>query len=254
MIEDMYSSSNHTKVTLVAHSMGGLVSLHFLTGFIEVDQSWKDKYIHAYVSLNGAWSGSVSALQTVISSADDIPDFLFLASDLIADFIVPVVRTFQSLPWLFPKSSVFGNQVLISTPAKDYTANDYEELFGKVGYTNGYRFFQGMQDINPNYPAPNVPTFCFYSNKVPTPLIFAYSKDFDGHTSTIGLKAEVTNENGDGTVNIESARVCHKWSSMSSRFPFRYKVFDHVKHMEIVKNSNVLVEIEKIIGAPEQKS
>ena len=138
MIEDMYDSNDQTKVTLVVHSMGGLVCLHFLTGFSAVDQAWKDKHIHALVTLNGAWSGGVATLQTVISGAHDIPDFLLFASNLIADFIVPITRTFESLPWIFPKSSVFGNRVLISTPAKDYTANDYEELFRKVGYTNGY--------------------------------------------------------------------------------------------------------------------
>ena len=121
----------------MAHSMGGIVSLHFLTGFSGINQAWKNKYIHAYVPLSAAWSGGVATLQTVISGAHGIPDSLLFASNLIADFLVPIVRTFESVPWLFPKSSVFGDQVLVSTPAKDYTASDYKELFRKVGYTNG---------------------------------------------------------------------------------------------------------------------
>ena len=254
LIEDMYNSNDQTKVTLVAHSMGGIVSLHFLTGFSEINQAWKDKYIHAYVTLSAAWSGGVATLQTVISGAHDIPDLLLFASNLIADFIVPIARTFESLPWLFPKSSVFGSQVLISTPAKDYTASDYEELFRKVGYTNGYRFFQGVQGINPDYPAPNVPTYCFYGDKVPTPLKFTYSKNFDGQTSTIGWEPNLTNGDGDGSVNIESSRVCHRWSSMPSKYHFEYKSFDDVKHSGIVKDSNVLAEIDQIVGAPQKKS
>ena len=255
MIEDMYNSNGRTKVTLVVHSMGGLVSLHFLTGFSGVNQAWKDKYIHAYVTLNGAWSGGVATLQTVISGAHDIPDFLLFASSLIADFIVPLARTFESLPWIFPKSSVFGNRVLISTPAKDYTANDYEELFRKIGYTNGYRFFQGVQGINPNYPAPNVPTYCFYGDKVSTPLKFTYSKNFDdGHTSAVGWEPKVTNGDGDGSVNVESARVCHRWSSMPSKYSFKYNAIHGAEHTAIVRNSKVLAEIGKIVGAPKKKS
>ena len=254
MIENMYNSNSRTKVTLVAHSMGGLVSLHFLTGFRRVNQAWKDKYINALVTLNAAWSGGVPTLQTVISGYHGTPDLLLFASNLIDKFIVPITRTLESLPWLFPKSSVFGNQVLISTPAKDYTASDYEELFRKVGYTNGYRFFQGVQGINQNYPAPNVPTYCFYGNKVKTPLKFTYSKNFNGKTNTIGLRPKVTNGDGDGSVNIESARVCHRWSSMPSKYPFRYKVFKGAGHEKILKESKVFTEIGKIVRAPKKKS
>ena len=250
----MYNRNGRTKVTLVVHSMGGLVSLHFLTGFNRVNQAWKDKYIHAWVTLNAAWSGGVATLQTVISGANDIPDLLLFASKLIAKFIVPITRTFESLPWIFPKSSVFGNQVLISTPAKDYTANDYEKLFRNIGYTNGYRFFQGVQAINQNYPAPNVPTYCFYGDRVKTPLKFRYSKNFNGKTNTIGLKPKITNGDGDGSVNIESSRVCHRWRSMPSKYPFRHKAFHGVKHTAIVTNSKVLAEIGKIVRAPKKKN
>ena len=253
-IEDMYNSNGRTKVTLVVHSMGGLVSLHFLTGFSGINQAWKDKYIHAYVTLSAPWSGAVAALQTVISGARDLPDLLLFASDLIAEFIVPITRTFESLPLLFPKSSTFGNQVLISTPAKDYTASDYEELFRKVSYTNGYRFFQGVQRLNLGFPAPNVPTYCLYGVKVPTPLKYTYSKNFDGRTGTTGWEPNAVNGDGDGTVNIESSRVCHQWSSMPSEFPFRYMTFDGVGHNAIIDNSNVLAEIDKIVGAPKKKS
>ena len=254
MIEDMYKSNRRTKVTLVTHSMGGLVSLHFLTGFRRINQAWKDKYIHALVTLNAAWAGSVTTLQPVISGYHRTPDLLLFLNKLIDKVVLPIARTFESFPWLFPRSSAFGNQVLISTPAKDYTANDYKELFRKVGYTNGYRFFQRVQIINPNYPAPNVPTYCFYGNKVKTPLKLTYSKNFDGKTNTIGLRPRVTNGDGDGTVNIESARICHRWSSMPSKYPFRYKAFNGARHKGITRESKVLAEIGRIVRAPKKKS
>ena len=248
----MYNNNDKTKVTLVVHSMGGLVSLHFLTGFNGIDQAWKDKYIHAYVTVAAAWSGGAVSLQTVISDNRDVPNWIPFVHGMINKFIVPIIRTFESLPWLFPKPSVFGDTVLVSTPSKDYKASDYEELFSNIGYTNGYRFFQRVQAINPNYPAPNVPTYCFYGNKVDTPEKFTYTRDFDGHTSTIGWRPQVTNGDGDGTVNIVSSLVCRRWSSMPSKYPFAYKSFADAEHSEILNERRLHDEIGTIVGAPKR--
>ena len=53
LVEQMYKENNNTKVTLVAHSLGGPVSLYFLTSI--VTQEWKDTYIDSYIPLAGAW-------------------------------------------------------------------------------------------------------------------------------------------------------------------------------------------------------
>ena len=45
LVEDTYRRNGNTKVTLVVHSMGGLVSLHFLTGFSGINQAWKNTII-----------------------------------------------------------------------------------------------------------------------------------------------------------------------------------------------------------------
>ena len=51
--------NGNRRVTLVAHSMGGPVSLYFLTQFARVTQQWKDTYIKSWVTLSGAWSGEM---------------------------------------------------------------------------------------------------------------------------------------------------------------------------------------------------
>ena len=63
----------------------------------------------------------------------------------------------------------------------------------------------------------------------------------------------VTNGDRDGSVNIESSRVCHRWSSMSSKYHFEYKAFNGVDHLGIVKDSTVLAEIGQIVGVPQRK-
>ena len=244
----------NTKVTLVVHSMGGLVSLHFLTGFAGIDQNWKDQYIHAYVTVAAAWSGGAASLRNVISNVGPnwIPRPI---RGMISRYIVPILRTFESLPWLFPKPTVFdADTVVVSTPAREYTVSEYQDLFNDIGYANGYQFFQQVQAINHNYPAPNVPTHCFYGNiGDSTPERFTYNRNFNGQANTIGLRPQVTNGDGDGTVNIVSSRVCHRWSNMPQQYPFRYRVFDNAEHTAIVQDRRLHDEIREIVGAPEQR-
>lgn len=45
---------------LIAHSMGGPMTLHFL--HLQT-QEWKDKYIKCLLTLCGAWGGSVKAVK-----------------------------------------------------------------------------------------------------------------------------------------------------------------------------------------------
>ena len=57
------------RVTLVAHSMGGPVSLYFLNNI--VSQTWKDTYLHAYDPVTAAWDGGVAALENVIAGVTE---------------------------------------------------------------------------------------------------------------------------------------------------------------------------------------
>jgi lysophospholipase-3 len=103
LIEDTYSTNNNSKGTasfshtpppFLAHqpttwwsraavlavslSMGGPYFLGFLN---QQTQAWKDKYLHSYVSLDGAFGGSPSATAALISlSSTRAPQF----KDLIA--------------------------------------------------------------------------------------------------------------------------------------------------------------------------
>lgn len=60
LVEETYKINNNTPVALIAHSMGGPMSLYFLH---QQSQEWKDKYIRTIVTLSGAWGGSLKSIK-----------------------------------------------------------------------------------------------------------------------------------------------------------------------------------------------
>ena len=224
----MYSSSGGKKVTLVIHSMGGIVSLYFLNEV--VTQQWKDMYINAWVTLSGAWSGGNSVLQQMIS-----------------DNLAPLFRTLESGVWLLPKPSVWGNTVLLTTPNRTYTANDYEDLFTDIRYPQGYQMYQGIVPINENYPAPRVPTYCYYGTNVSTPESYTYGNGLDANETNIVFG------DGDGSVNLLSSQVCLKWRNEQSE-PFNTATFPGVNHGQMVANTAVLQAVADIVAMPSSTS
>ena len=69
LIEKMYNTNDESKVTLVTHSMGSLVTLHFLTQ--RVSQQWKDKYIDQFISMAGVWLGAAKMIKALASGDTD---------------------------------------------------------------------------------------------------------------------------------------------------------------------------------------
>ena len=241
----MYEESGNTKVTMMAQSLGAPVSLHFLTAV--VDQAWKDKYIHAYVSLGGAWAGATKSLQTIITgltSFDSNNGLVIILERFFNVITNTLFRSFGSVHWMIPRSSVIGSDtVVVITPTKNYTANDYKQLFEDAGYPDSYLKFQGIEKYNIDWPAPNVPTYCYYGIGLNTTSAIAYDVgDFPnrGPTSIPG--------DGDGTVSRPSLEVCNRWAG--GDYPFKAMALPGAEHVAIASDERVLNEFARIVGAP----
>ena len=131
LIEGMYKDGGNAKVTIVAHSLGGPVSLYFLNNV--VNQQWKDTYINAFIPIAGAWSGGNAALEAVISGyQSNVYSLTEYCLSLPPSLPLPLrnpTRTLPSVSTLLPKPSVWGNTILVTTPRRNYTATDYIQLF-----------------------------------------------------------------------------------------------------------------------------
>ena len=236
LIEQMYRENGNTKVTLVVISMGGPVSLYFLTQV--VNQQWKDTYIHAYVSLAAAWSG-VSNLIVPLLTPPATSTFLVFPIEASTQDLLSVYRSFASIHWLAPRASAFDDVTLVSTPTQNYTSNDYQQLFTDAGYPQGYT---QISQNNLDFPAPNVSTYCLYGLDLQTPLAYIYDDGFPNTQPMIKFG------DGDTIVNKESLEVCLRWAN--SGHPFNSTIFPGVDHFNIISHEAVLQAMGQIVGAP----
>lgn len=112
LIETTYSTNNNTPVVLIAHSMGGPMSVFFLS---QQTSSWKTKYIKSLISLSGAWGGSVKAIK-VYAIGDNLGSYFLRESVMRQEQI-----TSPSLAWLLPSSYFWHlDETLVETEHKNY--------------------------------------------------------------------------------------------------------------------------------------
>lgn len=245
LVEDMYEDNGQQRVTIVGHSLGGPVSLYFLSGYPSVTQEWKDKYIHAFVPIAASWAGANQALELQVSGINfhglNIPTLM-----------VPVTRTFGSVAWMLPSTSIWGDTTIVSTPSRNYTANDFEQLFCDVGYEDGYDMYESVSQLfGETFPAPNVNTYCFYSTGTATPESFIYDEDFKGDSeSSLHMQPTAVYGDGDGTVNSQSNDVCLQWEDMRCHYLFPEHI-EGVGHISLATDDRTLAKIAKVVAAPE---
>ena len=239
----MYTANANTKVTLIAHSMGGPVSLYFLNNI--VSQSWKDTYIHAYVPVAAAWDGGAASLEILISGLSEGVEFL-IQSDLWQN-LRDTTRSFQSVHWLLPNASVFGNRVFVQVGSVQYTANDFEALFRRTGYPDGYTMYKRVAPLVDGWRAPNVPTYCYYGLRgaSSTPVGFTYAVANFPNTAPTSR----TMGDGDTTVNREILEICHKWAREQSA-TFEWRDFG-ATHLGILSDNGLLSAIQQVITIQE---
>ena len=241
LVESMYTENGNTKVTITAFSFGAQISLYFLNRI--VSQEWKDTYIHSYVTMGGSWYGGVGIVFTLLSGPSE-PEFL--ETRIGIPRVVSLYRNYPSFYSTLPRASVWNNTILISTPTRNYTACDYQELFTDARFPeSGYSQFLNSES-GIDLSAPNVPTYCFYGS-VPqqTPRSFTYGNGF-----TMGPTGFILGK-GDGRINQEDLEICLQWEGVNGGYTFNSSVFPGVNHAGIIRNEAVLQTVESIVRIPD---
>ena len=153
-------------------------------------------------------------------------------------------RTGSSNAFLLPSRDLWGpNEVLVTTPKRQYTVNDYDALFEDLGFHDGVYLRRNVENLT--YPVadhfPNVTVYCLHGSGVDTPESFKFS---DGQFPD--AQPTTTNGDGDGTVNLRSLRACEMWSKRQV-YKVTSKTYEGVGHNEILSDENVKNYIKELL-------
>ncbi|XP_044266833.1 phospholipase A2 group XV-like isoform X1 [Tribolium madens] len=234
LIEQTYTENNNQPVIIIAHSMGGPMSLFFLN---QQTQDWKDKYIKSLVTLSGAWGGSVKAVK-VYAIGDDLGSYVLRESVMREEQI-----TSPSLAWLLPSKLFWKpDEVLIQTERKNFSLSNLQEFFQAINFPVGWEMRKDTEKFQLDYRPPGVEVHCLYGVGVDTVERLYYKPGtwLDGYPTLI-------NGDGDGTVNRKSLEGCLHWGNLQKQKVYS-KQLPKVDHMQILKNKDVLSYIANLIN------
>lgn len=238
LIETMFFDGTNTKVTIVAHGMGGPVILYLLNNL--VTQAWKNHFIHAFIPLSGAWSGDGN--RGLLTFVSNIP----IRMNYYVKLLNTSYPTMESAVWFLPSPSVWEDKVILTTNNKtvNYSANQYKELFTAINREKDFVRWSKTVSINKGWPAPNVATFCYYgvTTKNSTPEVFNFGYDFPKsyHNASFGA--------GDGAVNLLNLEICLRWKDQQKHHHFSSEVFPY-DNSNIIRHSKILDRIKELVSA-----
>ena len=219
LVEQLYATNAGRKVVLMGVSFGPQNALGFLHA---MTQDWKDKYIDWFVALSPVWSGSALMLSAYVSG----PPFHGGGgggSDAISELYLALFHQTPFAGWTFPRATGSSGQdlnytwskddVLISTPRKNYTTSDYEQLFADLGYTPSQKevinFAIKDKDLF-SFDNPGVNTFVAYGYGLPTTATAVYDEGFHKFKTPPQPNATVMCS-GDGLVPLRSSKRGYLW-------------------------------------------
>jgi len=222
LIEEIFQSSGETPVTIISHSMGGLFSLYFLQ---MQSEAWLVKHIHRFIPINTPWMGAALQLNTYASGYN-------MDISLIDPLIIrEEQRSYETGVYILPLPTTWKDktQVLVSTPVRNYTVQDYPQFFKDIRFPDGMDMMNNIMNLTP-LTHPGVRTSCVFSVGVDTPAGFVYGDGFPNE-QPIRIMGD-----GDGTVTKESAQACRDFLTRDGD---SVMVFRGLNHGAILKDPDV---------------
>ncbi|XP_052229436.1 phospholipase A2 group XV-like [Dreissena polymorpha] len=233
LIERAYYNNNNQRVYMITHSMGSPVTLYLLN---RMTQAWKDKFIMGFISLAGVWGGALKPIRLMITG-----------DNLHIPLISPLKprrmqRSMTSTAWLMPSDEFWKpDEVLVVSPARNYTVRDYKQLFKDIDYETGYMTWEDTKGLVNPLQAPQVEMHCLHGVDVPTAGRFLYDK-----STWLKKNPKYVKDNGDGTVNIRSLLGCLRLRDQQNQTVY-HQTFHGVEHLDILHHKDVIAYIKGVL-------
>lgn len=267
LLEVTYSMNNNKPAIVICHGVGCLYVHHFLTNMDEqqssgesqlnqqqaprtkrspenVETDFKAKYVKAMIAITVPWGGYFNGLYSYLNHDNEQ---LFKSYPIIK----AVERTFSSTSYLLPTMDVFGKDALIQTQFRNYTSNDYKDVFLGLGYPNAFNMYIDGLKYSSKLDHPMIDTFVISGLGYKTMESIVYKTAIDlSDTKNLykRCRRRIIYGNGDGIVNLKSARRVLLWQNDPHGYKFTYTEF-LAKHDDILKNTHAISHILNIVSS-----
>lgn len=236
LIEKTYHDNKDTPVHLVAHSNGPLYAQYLLT---HTTQAWKNKYIHGFTPFAGNWPGQGLFYPVFFGGFNTIDLF----PPTTPENALSSALMYQSQPSSYMSSAdpaVFGDQeVVVQTPSRSYTPQDYPELFADAGLTLAQElasYYIGFVKFADPAHFPNVDVYAEKGSGIDTPVGAVFPDLTVGQV--IDLNTLITRPGDVNQEDITNDSIA-VWENMPC---FRFELVDRpgVNHFDLVANGDAL--------------
>ena len=156
-------------------------------------------------------------------------------------------RSFESSIFLLPtpNNAIWSSSnVLLTTPLRNYSVNDYSQFFDAIDYPEGQVKLEAMQAAKYDLLGRDlgVTIYCFYSAGIPTPERLIY----DSIAAFPDSKPRLEMGEGDGTVNLRSLEACQLWKKVQPQHQINVKYYPDVEHKELLHHPALIEDVLRL--------
>jgi hypothetical protein len=223
---------NERRALLIGHGFGSLLINKFL---VSADQTWKDTYIAAFITISGA-IGPVPKALRVLLSGDILPD----QED--QDLIRNANLNASALHAMLPMST--DTDPIISYNQEVYSPKDIPKILELAAselydadLPDVYKLAENFNKNSAN--APNVPVNIFIGIDTDTEVKYYYD-------DLIHDPKNITYTNGDGTVPLSTLMRPKEWASQQSQL-VTFKAYPRADHSKILKLFEPMSDLMNLI-------
>ena len=233
LVEHAYTTNNNTAVTLIAHSMGNMMTLYWLHN---KPKAWKQKYVKRFIAISAPWGGTIKPIRALVAG-DKFG--IYTMTPLVvraAQRSLPSTHFLISDPRYWEETAILA----INRGVKNYTLQNLKELYSDLNITNEWQMFQDSRNLLDPTKPPEVETHCLHGAGVDTPYQFEWNEKYKWPDT----QPLVVNGDGDGTVVLRSLAGCLLWKQAE---PMRYQSFDKIEHLAALKSPDVINYVYKVL-------
>jgi lysophospholipase-3 len=143
----------------------------------------------------------------------------------------PYQRSAPSTAFVMPSINFWDkDEVIVVSPQRNYTVNDYQALFNDIQFPTGYDYWINNKDLLNELKPPEIESHEIYGSQMPTPGVLLYN-----NRTFPDLPPVVLPDNGDGTVNIRSLLGFQKWQGKQKDDIHSFEI-PGVDHLAILRH------------------